>query len=239
MDVIMAAWDGYLRAIKQEYQESPGIFLRKPTISRCLHPNQGSVGKGYWQNVKGKYNIKDPAHGAPHICIDGMSSNSIQHIYYIDQMDYYWKNTKFDHILEIGGGYGNGCRIWKAYGHTGSYTICDFKEMNFIQSQYLEKVSDLNNVSFAQLDNCYFKRPNSLLQAAFSINEMPLETRALIEPHYRDYDNIFIVHNRKFDGIDNIEYFKNLKEELSDEYNVQHFPCPIYGLAWFFIAKRK
>ena len=54
-----------------------------------------------------------------------------------------------------------------------------------------------------------------------------------------NYDYIFIAHNRVYEGIDNIEYFKGIAEKLKEDYTVNHFPCHIYNKAWFLIASRK
>ena len=78
-----------------------------------------------------------------------------------------------------------------------------------------------------------------LLQATFSMNEMPLSDRVHIENNITNYDYIFIAHNRVYEGIDNIEYFKNIAEKLKEKYTVNHFPCHIYNKAWFLIASRK
>jgi hypothetical protein len=78
-----------------------------------------------------------------------------------------------------------------------------------------------------------------LLQATFSMNEMPLSDRVHIENNMINYDYIFIAHNRVYEGIDNIEYFKGIAEKLKEDYTVNHFPCHIYNKAWFLIASRK
>jgi hypothetical protein len=235
----MGVWDTALPKIVHEHKTNSSNFLQMPTISRCLHPNQHSTGKLYLDALSSDYAITDPAYGNPYVDKNNISSVSAQQLYYVDQIKKYFGHTKFDHILDIGGGYGNGCRIWKEHGHAGSYTICDFPEMHIIQKDYISKVSSIENVKFLDITNCYESNDNSLMQATFSINEMPLSTRAHIEPNYKKFKYIFISHNRVFDDIDNIKYFSNLKENLEDEYDVSHFACKIYKLAWFFIAQRK
>ena len=84
---------------------------------------------------------------------------------------------EIDVIYDVGGGYGNMCRIIKEMGYTGDYILIDFPELHEIQKFYLEnlglKVS--MNIDYQTLDNNLKPKGNSLLIATHSINEMPLK----------------------------------------------------------------
>ena len=121
-------------------------------------------------------------------------------------------------VVDIGGGYGNFCRIVHQLGYTGRYTIADFPLMLEIQEDYLSS-NGILDVGFVPLDKIG-PQPKSILIATYSINEMPLETRRLIEPHYKSFDYLYFAHNNTFDGICNIQYFSNLKDMLEDDFEV-------------------
>ena len=69
-------------------------------------------------------------------------------------------------------------------------------------------IRDLNPVS------------KSILFGFHSINEMPLSDRSILEKKYYLYDHVMILYNNKFDGIDNMEYFRDLKERMSKDFTV-------------------
>ena len=147
------------------------------------------------------------------------------------------------HFLEIGGGYGNFCRIVKEFGYSGRYVIADLPEMHAIQRHFLvhalpeRSVSD--GIEFRTLTDVGIlpEQGPSFLLATFSLNEMPLETRRTLEPHYSRFDYLFFVYNRAFDGVDNIAYFTELAETLSKKFRVQHFKDP-HRRPWFLLCDR-
>ena len=63
-------------------------------------------------------------------------------------------------------------------------------------------------------------------------------TVAIIEQQIRNYDYIFIAHNRNFDGIDNIAYFENLNKQLSDTFKITQFACPVNPTHRYFIGHK-
>jgi hypothetical protein len=65
---------------------------------------------------------------------------------------------------------------------------------------------------------------------------MPMRDRQKLEKKYNSYDYIAIAHNDKFDGIDNIKYFGNLKETLSETFTVESFHCPVKNNGHFLVA---
>ena len=108
-----------------------------------------------------------------------------------------------------------------------------------MQKTYLEQTSNIENVKFKTIEDCW-DNEGGLLQATFSLNEMPLSDRIYIENNITKYDYIFITHNVEFDGIDNINYFTELGESLKSQgYELAHYNCEIYTKCWFFIARRQ
>jgi len=235
----MTLWDNLRKQIEEEYKNNSAGFLRQPTIRKCLHPIQKEMVK--YLNEIGEHcrYFTDSIYGNPQILVEGKSSVTIQHIYYTWLMKKHWKNISFNNIIDIGAGYGNSCRLWKYLGHSGNYTIADFPEFHNMQKTYLEQTSNIENVKFKTIEDCW-DNEGGLLQATFSLNEMPLSDRIYIENNITKYDYIFITHNVEFDGIDNINYFTELGESLKSQgYELAHYNCEIYTKCWFFIARRQ
>ena len=234
----MSLWDSLRKSIETEYKNNKAGFLRQPTIRKCLHPIQKEMAN--YLNETGEYcrYFTDPIYGNPQILVEGKSSVTIQHIYYTWVMKKHWKNISFNNIIDMGAGYGNSCRLWKWLGHTGNYTIADFLEFHPMQKDYLQQTSNIENVKFKTIQDCW-DNEGGLLQATFSLNEMPLDDRVHIETNLTKYSHIFITHNKEFDGIDNLNYFTEIGENLKSKgYEVIHYNCKIYSRCWFFMAKK-
>ena len=50
--------------------------------------------------------------------------------------------------------------------------------------------------------------------------------------------NLYITHNTVFDGIDNVEYFKTLRQKLSNDFKITYIKDP-NRRAWFLLCKNK
>ena len=207
----MGKWNKFTREIAKELQHDN--FLSRPTISRTMHPRQdkGALAIRYMNYLEKKtpnclktFRWRDPAFGSPRIAVDGMSQSSIQTIWHFSNIPVNLLNL--DHIVEVGGGYGNMCAVLKNAGHKGNYTIIDFPECHDLQRKYLENTVGIEKVEFREIDNLDDLRP-ALTVACYSLNEMPLEQRTLIEAVIDRSEVFYIQHNRAFDGIDNYAYF--------------------------------
>lgn len=233
----MTNWDDFRKSIATEFRESPNHYLKRPTIRLTVCPYQSTVARdianylGDWMS-----HIKEPERGQPTISHNNRTVVTYQQIYYHKMMNERWGKNNFESITDIGGGYGACCRIHKTNGHTGEYYIIDFVEMHDIQMDHLIHTSDTNNVYMKDLRDDY--PTTELLNATFSLNEMPLVDRSVVIDRLPEYDKIFIAHNREYEGIDNIEYFKRVAKDLRSTHTVEHFPCPIYNKAWYLIASR-
>jgi len=230
----MTMWDGFLEKIENEYRNHPTDYLRQPTISKCLHPPGRNWFDGYFQELKEDSvfsdvlaRVIDGDVGGPysHSEFDNLCPVTVEHIYHLYMIDKYLGISIIDNdissVVDIGGGYGNLCRIARQLGYTGRYTIADFPLMLEIQEDYLSN-NGILDVDFVPLGKIR-SQPKSILIATYSINEMPLETRQLIEPHYKSFDYLYFVHNNTFDGVCNAEYFSALKENLEEHFAVEWF----------------
>ena len=111
--------------------------------------------------------------------------------------------------------------------------------MHSIQRWYLGE-NKVENIKFKTLKNSTFEdlSDNSLMLATFSMNEMPLDDRAIVEDNIRSFKYVFIAHNRNFDGIDNVEYFNSLKTRLADTFKITQFTCPVNNSHRYFVGKK-
>ena len=214
----MSSWDLLKKQIIDEFRAAPENFLLQPVIRKCLHPGPSrynkAVGDDYYKQLKGYHDLpkEDPKLGNPRIIKNGRSLVTLQSAYYIKLMNDRFALKEIDVIYDVGGGYGNMCRIIREMGYTGDYILIDFPELHEIQKFYLEnlglKVS--MNINYQTLDNNLKPKGNSLLIATHSINEMPLKEREKI--NINNFSKFFIAYNNNFDGIDNKEYFKRYKD---------------------------
>lgn len=242
----MTQWENMLVKIEQEYENYPKNFLRQPTIARTVHPAISNLSLAYYKKATTNQwlkdraeQLKDPSIGNPVLQSNGMSLITTQSMYYIYLMIKHLDVnpiTENLNITDIGGGYGNMARIFRTLGSTGDYSIIDFPIMHKIQKDFLS-YSKIEDVNFKSLEENNLE--GDMLIATFSINEMPLEDRKIIENKIQQYDKIFIGHNKKFDGIDNIKYFTDLQNRLEEKYNITRFQCDMMGIHRYFVGVKK
>lgn len=247
----MTQWDDMLKQIRNEYESHPKDFLRQRMISRTIHPNQATLAQKYhgyvmddsWIQLGVLPFIEDSNVGSPFkLCNNAtMSLTTIQNAYYLLQMKKHYNinvTNAVTKVTDIGGGYGNMCRVFMKLGFVGQYNIIDFPLMHNIQRHFLSN-NNIENVKYSSLDDDGLTGgEKSLLIATFSMNEMPIEDREVIERNIRNYDYIFIAHNRNFDGIDNINYFAELNKRLSDTFKITQFACTVNGTHRYFIGHK-
>ena len=250
-------WSWIIQDICNEVNNAPRSFLRRPTISRTIHPDQQDLAKVYFeelmqdsffvQNILPK--LSDPPMGDPFRCafFPFVSPISVQHVYYLCLLRKtigVFLPEDVSYILEIGGGYGNLFRLLNAYGYEGRHCIADLPQMLDLQKHFLSNIlstKDLARINFSALDMDKIlpsENDTSILIGTFSISEMPWSERQKIEAYYKRFNYLFIGHNSSFDGVNNIDYFDNLRVQLEDFFEL----CLLkdkYRPAYFLIGKRK
>ena len=251
-------WDEFKVTIADEFRRSPTGFLRQPTIEGVIHPNAQALARAYFDELRADPfslteilpRLHDMPLGDPYLCsfFPFVSPLSMQHAYYLSMMKRCWglfaPDGPMQHILEIGGGYGNFCRLMLEYGYTGRYVIADLPEMHWIQKYYLGRVLPRHAVDeqiiFRPLDSPDILpgEAGSLLVATFSVSEMPLATRQSIEDKYKQFDYVFISYTEAFDGIDNLGYFDSLAKSLRSDFNVRQI-ADSHRRAWFILCDRR
>lgn len=251
------AWDQWQQTIRQEWQSNPLFFLRDPAITITLHPNEQEIARLYFDElVKNPFfmdrlypRLCESPFGNPYLCsfFPYASPQSMQHVYYLAMMKKhfgFFAPEEAGHITEIGGGYGNMCRLMYHYGYNNSYTIFDLAAMLELQRHYLGHTLPGNRLPETLSFSADLKgltppsSKKSLLMATFSFNEMPVDTRDQIEPYFKHYDHLFIAYNSAFDGIDNHDYFQQLEPRLAQTFDVQSFKDE-HRRAWFVLGTKR
>tara|TARA_Y100000389_G_C17353030_1_gene459512 strand:+ start:132 stop:836 length:705 start_codon:yes stop_codon:yes gene_type:complete len=206
----MSLWDNFLKDITEEFKNKEN-FLKGNTIRRCLHPAINSMtALKYFNEVNHLDFLKqDPQTGNPTYCIDKFSLVTLQSSLYLKTMLKKSKLDTIDEIHDIGGGYGNMAWTLKNYGYDKKYIIYDFPIMHDIQKYWLGKQNI--KVEYKSLDELDPGK-NSHLIGTHSINEMDLSDREKIP--FNKFKSFFIAHNKIFNGIDNVKYFRNLVKKL-------------------------
>lgn len=260
-DFIDDAWDKFRQDIIKDFNKNPEGFLRSKNIRTNLHPNQQRLSECYLlEMTKDSFTrqkimplLHDIPIGDPYIsdCFPLASPLSLQHGYYHYMLNKYLDNL-FDKknalIVEFGGGYGNFCRLSYVFGYTGSYAMIDFPEMQHIQRYFLNHAlpkhigkntikfyDSINDEIFSKTD---VKHP-VLFFGSYSLGETQIETRKEVEKYYDKFDYIFLTYGELFDSVDNIAYFKNLKNSLSNKFDIQIIPDKYSKNCYFFLGKRK
>jgi SAM-dependent methyltransferase len=250
----LSLWEDLERRIAAEFTEKPDSFLQQPTIKHVLHPDAQALAQRYWaelitdpfflESVIGSLQDSPVGQPLPSKAFSLISPQSIQHAYYImlirERLGLYLP-TGLNHITEIGGGYGNFCRLVKRLGFQGTYRMIDLPSMLGLQREFLGRNGALADVEFSQLgtrpEPVREHRSPSLLVATFSISEMPLPDRERAAGLYDTFDFLCFAHNATFDGVDNTLYFAALAKSLGSRFRCQHFKDR-HRNCWFLLCSR-
>lgn len=244
----MSLWSKLEQDIKKEFDKDKKSFLRQRTISKTVHVNNTSLANTLYKDVhkdKRLVKIKDEGTGNPYLNNHGYSVSTLRTLHYIITLEKHGIDINdLDHITEIGPGYGNFCRIIKKLGYNNTHYMVDLPVMHELQKYFLEKTSNTDNLFFTQISSDLKpSHENSMFYATFSLNELTIDLRKLLEENYDKYKYIFIVHNKKFPVgntiIDNVKYFSELREKLLDTFEFTTFHKKIDINGYFMIGKRR
>jgi len=168
----------------------------------------------------------------PYFLDSSTSGNLIHHAYSIAQLFKVCDLTEFDNVIEVGGGYGSMCRLFKNMNYQGTYTIFDLPEFSALQKFYLSSINKdyIKDVVFTGDMNMLNDKSNSLFIATWFFSEMPIELREELLNNLK-FDHCVIAFQSEFDGINNIEYFENFKSRYE---NINFSVYPIKHLSGHF-----
>ena len=161
------------------------------------------------------------------------SGNRINHVYHLSVLceEFNINLKQIKKVFEFGSGYGCMARIFSKINKKIFYICFDTPYVNLLQYYYL-KQNDLN-VGFGETKNFklmsnlkknknYLNNlSNQLFIANWSLSETPIKYRKNFVKFITKSNLILICFQEKFEGIDNLKYFNNLKRKLSYTFNVK------------------
>lgn len=238
----MTQWHNMLLKIEKEFETFPDSYLRQPTISKTICPSISSLASKYFEKVKNSpFLIEESNYGQPPKNKIPFSLTTLQLAYYLDIINEMCPISELGEVCDIGPGYAGLYRLLNAADWRGIYTSVDFPIMHKIQLDYLSNtVKDFQRETFnpkSVKDNYLPQVGNSIMIATFSLNEMPLIDREKVIGNLH-HDYFFFQYNRSFDGIDNIKWFDKLQEDLSKEYEIKKWKCPIHFSGTIMMGKK-
>lgn len=191
-NVYSESWNGNLETMKKEIFEN-GIkdFIKYPTIVKTMARGNERENENY-----NKQHIREMISKGGNVEL-------------------------WDNVVEFGGGFGSLAKILKSvYKNIKRYLIYDFEEFGILQQYYLE-LNDVKGVEHTHEIKRLERKIGQLnghntFLAMWSLSETPMDVRDKVMWLVRGFDTIFISYNSQFDGIDNVTYFKNIRETFSE-----------------------
>lgn len=170
------------------------------------------------------------------------SGNKINHVYHLSVLENELKinlKKKIKKVFEFGGGYGCMARIFSKINKNIKYTCFDTYYVNLLQYYYLShnnlKVGFIKSNQFflnSKFENTNEK--NDLFIANWSLSEIPIQFRNKFYFKISNSKYILIGFQEKFENIDNLKYFKNLKKKLKNKFNIKIIKNKFYRGNFFF-----
>tara|TARA_B100001057_G_scaffold437613_1_gene469542 strand:- start:5548 stop:6486 length:939 start_codon:yes stop_codon:yes gene_type:complete len=184
------------------------------------------------------------------------SGNKINHIFHLSQLvnefNVDLKNIK--RVFEFGSGYGCMARIFSKINRQIKYMCFDTYNVNLLQFYYL-KYNNLN-VGFSKNNDFHLNsnfnkikyddyRYNDLFIANWSISETPINFRKNFEIIIGSSKYVLIGFQEIFESVNNLNYFKTLKNKISKRYKVKIIENQFYKgnfmkkqKHYYFLAKK-
>ncbi|WP_045221990.1 hypothetical protein [Desulfonatronum thioautotrophicum] len=201
------------------------MFYQAPEIEYIQVANNDSFFDAITESILGN--------PLPYYINTKTSGNLVHHAYSVLQLirSASIKMSNFNQVIEVGGGYGSMCRLFRNSGFFGHYIIYDLPEFLALQEYYISSVNKqyANNTVFTNdvSELSKYKKQGTVLIATWSLSEMPLDLRSLLLKNI-DFDYCLIAYQSHFDNIDNIKYFdvlaKNYYEIDFINYPIDHLP---------------
>ena len=203
--------------------------------------------------------INEDAIGNPvrYFLYQNSSGNRVNHVYHLSVLsrELNINLTDIKKVFEFGGGYGCMARIFSKLNKKIKYTCFDTHYVNLLQYYYL-KHNNLD-VGFSKKNN-FFLTSNlkkikdnhgtnlkSLFIANWSLSETPNKFRKNFISIIKRNDFILICFQEKFEDINNLKYFNNLKRKISNKFMVKIIKNKFYTgnminkhNHYFFVGKK-
>ncbi len=185
----------------------------------------------FYRKIIEEDNVGDPIR---YFLYPKSSGNKINHAYHLNVLssELIVDLKKINNVFEFGGGYGCMARIFSKINKRIKYICFDTNYINLLQYYYL-KQNNLN-VGFSKKNNFFLisdlkniKKylPNKIRKYLFianwSLSETPIKFRENFFDIIKNSHLILICFQEKFEEIDNLKYFNNMKKKLSHNFNVK------------------
>ena len=185
----------------------------------------------FYRKIIEEDNVGDPIR---YFLYPKSSGNKINHAYHLNVLssELIVDLKKINNVFEFGGGYGCMARIFSKINKRIKYICFDTNYINLLQYYYL-KQNNLN-VGFSKKNNfCLISDlknikkylPNKIRKYLFianwSLSETPIKFRENFFDVIKNSHLILISFQEKFEEIDNLKYFNNMKKKLSHNFNVK------------------
>ena len=179
----------------------------------------------FYKNLLIEDHVGNPIRFFLYLKSSGNKINHVYHLYIIEKILKINLKNDVNKIFEFGGGYGCMARIFSKINKRIRYTCFDTFYVNLLQYYYLKHNS--LDVGFSKKNkfflNSKFKNLNNnydLFLANWSLSEAPINLRNKF--YYKIYKSkyILISFQEKFENIDNLKYFNNLKKRLKNKFDI-------------------
>jgi len=218
----MSFWDSEPNRLVVDFNNKPDSYLASGSFMRAF---SGIHVRNLMDAIKNDpyiEKVKDPKIGGPKLH-GKISQSTARSILYIREIEKYFDPNKIKWLTDFGAGYGNFVRVWHRLFETDFYQLVDLEPLHQIQQSYLNAQGIHANwrTHNSQLKPSGQSGP-SLFFASHSLNECSMEVRDVVEEYLPLYDYIYISYNEDFDGINNVDYFKQLGGRLETKFTVEH-----------------
>ena len=185
------------------------------------------------------------------------SGNRINHVYHLNVLsrELNINLTDIKKVFEFGGGYGCMARIFSKLNKKIKYTCFDTHNVNLLQFYYLKhnnldvgfsKKNDFFlNSNLKKVNKTYETKLKSLFIANWSLSETPKKFRKNFISIIKKNEFILICFQEKFEDIDNLKYFNNLRSKLSNKFAIKILKNKFYTgnminkhNHYFFVGKK-
>lgn len=153
----------------------------------------------------------------PYYLNSSTSGNLVHHAYSLNQFLKKYSLVDINTVIEIGGGYGSMCRLFRNLNYQNEYIIFDLPEFLALQKYFLNSINPefIQQTIFIQDTKKLATYQKVFFIATWSFSEMPLNLRSELLS-YIDFDYCLIAFQSTFDGINNIEYFNSFQNKYKD-----------------------
>jgi len=161
------------------------------------------------------------------------SGNRINHVYHLSVLceEFNINLKQVNKVFEFGSGYGCMARIFSKINKKIFYICFDTPYVNLLQYYYLkqndldvgfDKTKNFKLMSNLKKNKSYFNNlSNHLFIANWSLSETPIKYRKNFIKLITKSNLILICFQEKFEGINNLKYFNDLKKRLSHTFRVK------------------